>query len=105
MTSGAPGNGSTYRLVVRFLGLSVPLQYCIEEIDSPKRVVPQAENFMVRSTDVIEASPASGGGSTLIYQATLSMKGPSAVLAPPVGVAFRRIGDRAAASLRAALAA
>ena len=37
MTPGAPAKGSTYRLVVRFLGLSVPLQYRIEEIDAPKR--------------------------------------------------------------------
>ncbi len=104
MTPGAPAKGSTYRLVVRFLGLSVPLQYRIEEIDAPKRVVLQAENFMARSGDVIEVSPAPGDGSAVTYEATLTMKGPFAVLAPLVGVAFRRIGDRAAHGLRAALA-
>ena len=54
ITPGPPAYGSTYRLVVRFLGLSVPLEYRIEEIDTPKRVVLRAENSMVRSTDVIE---------------------------------------------------
>jgi hypothetical protein len=101
---GPPTRGSTYRLVARFFGLSVPLEYRIEEIDAPKRVVLKAENTLVRSTDVIEVSPASGGGSTVTYEATLTSKGPSVVLAPLVGMAFRRMGERAAAGLRAVLA-
>jgi len=103
-SAGPPARGSAYRLVVRFLGLPVPLDYRIVEIDPPTRVVLQAENTVVRSTDVIEVAPAPGGGSTIDYQASLITKGLSAVLAPLVAVAFRRIGDRAAAGLRAALA-
>ncbi len=36
---GPPAFGSTYRLKVRFFGLTVPLEYRIEEIDRPRRVV------------------------------------------------------------------
>jgi hypothetical protein len=90
---------------VRFLGLTVPLEYRIEEFDAPKRVVLRAETTVVRSTDVIEVAPALGGGSTVTYEATLTAKGPSGALAPLIGVVFRRIGDRAAAGLRASLAA
>jgi dehydrogenase/reductase SDR family protein 12 len=103
ITPGPPGLGSTYRLQVRFLGLTVPLDYRIEEIDEPKRVVLRAENAMVRSTDVIEVKGAPNGGSTVTYDATLTPKGISAAFAPLIGVMFRRIGDRAAAGLAAAL--
>ena len=104
-TPGPPALGSRYRLVARFLGLSVPLEYRIEEIDAPRRVVLRAENTMVRSTDVIEVSPGPGGGSTVTYKATLTPKGASTVLAPLLGMAFRRVGDRAAIGLRNMLAA
>ncbi len=103
-TPGPPAFGSTYRLMVRFLGITVPLEYRIEGIDAPKRVVLRAENAMVRSTDVIEVAPALSGGSTVTYQATLAPKGASAAFAPLIAMVFRRIGDRAAAGLRASLA-
>lgn len=102
---GPPRRGSTYRLVVGALGRRVRLEYRIEEIDPPRRVVLQAQNATIRSTDVIEVSPAPGGGSTVTYAATLRARGPAVLLAPLVGMALRRIGDRAAAGLRTALAA
>jgi carbon monoxide dehydrogenase subunit G len=90
--------------VVRFLGQQFPLSYEIVEIDAPRRVVLRAENKMVRSTDVIEVAPAEGGGARLTYSAALRPKGLSALMAPLVGLAFRRTGDRAIAGLRARLA-
>jgi hypothetical protein len=104
ITAGAPALGSTYRLMVRFLGRTVPLEYRIEYIDPPRRVVLRAENAVVRSTDVISVAPTLGGGSTVTYEATLTPKGLSAAMAPLLSVLFRRIGDRAAAGLRASLA-
>ena len=47
---------------------------------------------------MIEVAPASDGGSTVTYEATLNPKGPQRLLAPLLAVAFRRIGDRAADS-------
>jgi Polyketide cyclase / dehydrase and lipid transport len=104
MTPGPPAFGSTYRLMVKFLGLTVPFDYQIEAIDPPRRVVLRAENAVVRSTDVIEVVPTPGGGSTVTYEATLMPKGVAAPLAPLIDVIFRRIGDRATVGLRAALA-
>ncbi len=101
---GVPRRGSTYRLVVSFLGRPVPLEYEIVEIDPPRRVVLRAQNGLVRSTDVIEVAPSVGGGSRLTYSATLRPRGMAALMAPVIGVMFRRIGDRAAAGLRAKLA-
>ncbi len=104
VTPGPPTLGSTYRLQVRFLGLTVPLDYRIEEIDAPKSVVLRAENSQFRSIDRIEVAEASDGGSTISYEATLTPKRIAAAFSPLVGVGFRRIGERAATGLRAALA-
>ncbi|MGP0108009.1 MAG: SRPBCC family protein [Acidimicrobiales bacterium] len=102
---GVPTLGSTYRLMVRAFGRAVPFEYRIAEFDRPHRVVLSAENSMVRSTDVIEVSAGPGGGSTLIYDATLGLKGAAALFTPLLGLSFRRIGDRAIVGLRTALAA
>ena len=91
--------------MVRVFGRDVPLEYRITEFDRPHRVVLSAENSMVRSTDVIEVSAVSGGGSTLTYHAVLELKGVAALFTPLLGFSFRRIGDRAIVGLRAALAA
>lgn len=102
---GPPRLGSTYRLVVCFLGRRFPLDYEIVELLTPRRVVLRAENAVVRSTDVIEVEAAAGGGARLTYSATLRLKGPAGLMAPLISAAFRRTGDRAAAGLRAKLAA
>jgi hypothetical protein len=102
---GAPALGSIYRLTVRAFGRTLPLDYRIAEFDRPHRVVLSAENSMVRSTDVIDVSAGPGTGSTLTYDATLRLKGAVALFTPLLGLAFRRIGDRAIVGLRAVLAA
>ena len=102
---GPPTLGSAYRLMVRTFGRAVPIEYRIAEFDRPHRVVLSAENSMVRSTDVIEVSAGPGGGSTLMYDATLGLKGAAALFAPLLGLSFKRIGDRAIVGLGAALAA
>jgi len=102
---GAPALGSTYRLMVRSFGRTVPLEYRIVEMDRPRRVVLSAENSTVRSTDVIEISSGPGSGSTVTYDATLRLRGVAALFSPFLGVSFRRIGDRAIVGLRTTLGA
>ena len=102
---GEPTLGSTYRLTVRAFGRAVPLDYRIIEFDRPRRVVLNAANSMVRSTDVIEVSAGPEGGSTLTYDATLELAGVASLFTPLLDRSFRRIGDRAIVGLRAALAA
>lgn len=101
---GPPTLGSVYRLVVKFLGLSAPIDYRIEEIDVPTRVVLHAENVAICSLDVIEVTPVPGGGSRVDYEANLKPRGLFTVLSPVMTLALRRIGDRAAKGLQRALA-
>jgi len=102
--TGTPlGVGSRFRLVATFLGRRLPLEYAITAFDPPRRVVFQADAPRLRSTDEIRFAPA-GGGTSVTYEADLRLKGSlGALLDPVLGLAFRRIGDRAAAGLRRAL--
>ena len=102
--TGRPlGAGSRFRLVSRFLGRRVPLEYRIIAFEPPRRVVFQADQPAVCSTDEIHFVPV-GGGTSVTYEADLRLKGPlGRLMEPLLGLALRRIGDRAAAGLRNAL--
>jgi hypothetical protein len=97
------GPGSRFRLVARFLGRSIPLEYRIIAFERPHRVVLEADEAAIRSTDEIRVT-AADGGIRVTYDADLRLKGwAGKVVDPFLGLAFRRIGDRAAAGLRKAL--
>ncbi len=103
LTGGPPGPGSRFRLVATFLGRRVPLEYQITAFDRAQRVVFQADEAMVRSIDEIRLA-RSGHRTSVTYEADLRLKGPlGRLLDPFLGLAFRRIGDRAAAGLQTAL--
>jgi len=93
-----PGVGTAYDLTVKAGSTSV-MRYAVTEIDAPRRVVLVARTLWLTSVDEIrvEAAP---GGSTVVYDATLTLNGPLRLFDPVLGLAFRRIGDRAAAGLR-----
>jgi len=102
--TGRPlGQGNRFRLVSRFAGRRIPLEYRITTFERPGRVVFQADQAAVRATDEIRFE-AGGTGTLVTYEADLGLKGPlGRLLDPLLAVAFRRIGDRAAAGLREAL--
>jgi hypothetical protein len=103
LTGDPVGSGSRFRLVSRFLGRRVPLEYRITEYERPTRVVLVADEASIRSTDEIRVA-AAGGGSRVTYEADLRLKTPlGGVMDPLLALAFRRIGARAAAGLREAL--
>jgi hypothetical protein len=96
--------GSRFRLGARFLGRTLPLVYEIIELETQARVVLRAETAALRSTDTITFT--ADGSETLVgYDAVLETKGIARIFESLLAVAFRRIGDRAAAGLRAHLSA
>ncbi len=103
-TEGPPGVGTSFRLLVSVLGRRVPLEYRVVAFEPPRRVVLQAENGSVRSTDEIEVVASGQGGCTVTYDANLQLRGPARLFSPMLAGAFRRIGDRAMVGLREALA-
>jgi hypothetical protein len=98
------GLGSRFRLTAVFLGAKVPLEYEIVDYDPPRRVVLTAENRSVRSTDTISFDSAATGGAVVTYDAVLLLKGVARLADPLFALALRRVGERAADGLRAALA-
>lgn len=103
LTGDSVGPGSRFRLVSRFLGRRVPLEYRITEFDRPRRVVLAADETSIRSIDEIRFV-TTNRGSQITYEADLRLKMPLGRLMDPLlALAFRRIGARAAAGLREAL--
>jgi hypothetical protein len=98
IVGSGPGVGTAYDLTVKAGSTSV-MRYAVTEIDAPRRVVLVARTLWLTSVDEIrvEAAP---GGSKVVYDATLTLNGPLRLFDPVLGLAFRRIGDRAAAGLR-----
>jgi polyketide cyclase/dehydrase/lipid transport protein len=96
------GVGSRFHLVTRFLNRSIPLDYEIEEYEPEERIVLRAENRSIRSVDTITFVD-DVRGAVVGYDAQLDAKGVWRLADPILSIAFRRIGDRAAAGLRARL--
>lgn len=108
LTPEPVGRGSRFVLRARFLGRSVPLEYEIVEFEPGTRVVLRAENRFVRSTDTISfesvmgesaSGPTAPGTTVVTYDARLEPKGLARLAEPLLALAFRRIGNRAAAGL------
>ena len=78
------------------------LRYRTVEYAEPTGLLVVADTSLLRSTDRITVR-ADGDAAVVTYDADLSLKGPMRLAAPLLAVAFRRIGERAAAGLRRVL--
>lgn len=90
--------GSKFRVVVK----TGPLVYEVRELEPGRRIRLVAESSWVRSDDVITVTP-DGEGTLVAYDADLTLRGLAVILSPLLGLVFNRIGDQAAAGLRAKL--
>lgn len=79
------------------------LRYEVSEWEQPRRLVVRAETSTLSSVDEILVVPAPDG-ATVTYDAELRFRGVLRFANPVLGVVFARIGGRAAAGLRRALA-
>ncbi len=101
---GPVGLGSRFRVVARFLGREAELTYAVIDIRPGELVTLRGENASVISLDTMTFEDGWTGGTVVEYEADLALKGPLRVLDPLLALAFRRVGDRALAGLRARLA-
>ena len=99
LQEGEPALGSCFFVRVRWLGRELPLTYEIVAYEPPRRLVLRAENATSVSEDTVEVEPR-GERSRLTYDARVELKGAARLLDPLLGLAFRRLGDNAAAGLR-----
>jgi hypothetical protein len=100
---GPISEGSEFRLVAVFLGRESAITYRMVEYDPPSTVGFRGENATVISLDRI-AVVSTDTGSRVTYDAKLTLKGLLKLADPLLALAFRRVGDRALAGMRATLA-
>ena len=105
LDQGPVGTGSRFRVVADFLGRRAELTYEVVEHHPDELVTLRGENASVISLDTMRFGATPAGGTRVTYQAELTLKGPLRALDPLLGLAFKRVGDRAATGLRDALAA
>jgi len=98
-----PGRGAAFEVDVRAVRGVVTLRYEVIDWEAPARVVVRAETRTLISLDEITVSPTPEG-AIVTYDAELSLRGLLRIANPALGIAFGRIGDRAAAGLRRVLA-
>ena len=98
------GGGPDTEFDVTVKGFTGPLtlRYVTIEHDPDSRALVRAESSMLTSVDLILVRPADTG-SVVTYDAELTLNGVLKLADPLLGLAFGRIGDRAASGLVAAL--
>lgn len=89
--------------MAKFLGRETALTYKIVEYDPPNAVTFLGQNATAVSRDRITFDP-SGRGTRIKYEADLRLRGLARLANPLLAIAFRRVGERALASLSRLLA-
>jgi len=93
------GDGARFHVLVRWLGREIPLEYTTIDYERPRRVVLRAENKTTVSEDTITVEPTDSG-CEINYEAQLTLKGALRIVDPLFALAFKRLGNDAAAGLR-----
>ena len=104
LDDGPVAVGSRFNVVAEFMGRKTPLVYVVVAYDAPHSITLRGDNATVISLDTIAFEPTAAGGTRVSYDADLKLKGPLAIGDPLLKLVFNRIGDRAVAGLRDALA-
>ncbi|MCX5742610.1 MAG: SRPBCC family protein [Proteobacteria bacterium] len=97
-----PGVGAAYDLTVK-AGSTTVMRYEVKAYEPPRRLLLIARTRFLLSEDEVRVEP-SGSGAIVTYDAKLTLHGPLGLFDPLLRIAFRRIGDRAAAGLERVLA-
>ena len=91
-----PGEAAVYELDAS----GTTLRYVVEQYDPPTLVRAKARSTFITSVDTITVEPADEGpGSIVTYDADVTLNGLLRIGDPILGLAFDRIGDRAARGL------
>lgn len=96
------GADAAFDVDVSTPGRTITLRYEVVTYEPPATVVAVAKNSMLTSRDTITVRPE-GAGSIVTYDAELTLNGLLRLADPALALAFKRIGDRAAAGLVSAL--
>ena len=100
-TSGETvGEGSRFELEMQILGRANSIEYEIVEYVPHERVVLRGENAGSVSVDDITVKADQDGGSSVTYDAEVTMKGAFKLTSPLFAPVFKRMGDAAKVRIR-----
>jgi hypothetical protein len=98
------GPGASFDVGVKTPARTITLRYDTVTYDPPTTVLAVAKSAVLTSRDTVTVRPDDDGdGSIVTYDAVLTLNGLLRLADPLLALSFRRIGDRAAAGLIAAL--
>ena len=92
------GPDTSFDVTVKGVAGPLTLRYEVTDYDEPREVVALAQSSMLTSLDRITVEE-DGSGSIVTYDAELTLNGLLGLFDPVLGLAFNRIGDKAAAGL------
>ncbi|MEM7276363.1 MAG: SRPBCC family protein [Actinomycetota bacterium] len=98
-----PGPDTAFDVVVNGVPKPLKLTYEVTSYERPTVVVAKAESSTLTSLDRITVAADDEAGSIVTYDAELTLNGVLGLFDPVLGLAFKRIGDKAAAGLITAL--
>jgi hypothetical protein len=94
LDEGEIGEGSRFELVVEFMGREDAFVYEIVEYERPEQVTLRSESDASSLVDTLTVKPGLDDASVLTYDARLEMKGVRKLLAPVIGIYFRRLCEK-----------
>jgi hypothetical protein len=97
--------GARFRVTTKTRFSEIVLDYTTTAVDSPQQITLHGENDTMVSVDTITVAPDGPEGSTVTYDAEITLKGARRLADPLLQLAFGRLGDKARDGLRSRLAA
>lgn len=95
------GVGARYRLTVTFRGHRSEMTYVTTEYVPSRRVVLEGEGPRITAKDTIEFESTADGGTRIVYEADLRLRGLAKVATPMLKGAFDQTGRAALAGMKA----
>jgi carbon monoxide dehydrogenase subunit G len=87
--------GAIFRVTIKTALSEVVLDYRTIELKRSSTIVLRGENSSMVSLDTITIQDDEHGGATVTYDAKIELKGLRKLADPLLGLAFKRLGDRA----------
>ena len=87
--------GAIFRVTVKTALSELVLDYHTIELERSRRIVLRAENNSMVSLDTITIRDDGHGVAAVTYDAKIELKGLRKLADPLLGLAFKRLGDRA----------
>ncbi len=97
--------GARFRVTTKTRFSQIILTYTTTAVDRPREITLRGENDSMVSVDTIAITPDGTTGSTVTYDAVITLKGARRLADPLLQLAFQRLGDKARDGLRSRLAA